>query len=80
MISPKELKLAMQSLGFETKNPLIYTIVAEMDNGLEEGIAFEEFLNVLAAKLGDRQSKEGIDRVFDLFDGDKDVATFLLQA
>ena len=63
----------MQSLGFETKNPIIYNIIAEMDTGMNEGITFDDFLNVLAAKLGDRQSQEGIGRIFELFDCDKSV-------
>ena len=74
MISVKDLKGAMQSLGFETKNPLIYNIIVEMDTGLDEGIAFEQFMKILADKLGDRQSAEGIGRVFELFDCDKNVS------
>ena len=72
VINPRDLKGAMQSLGFETKNPIIYNIIAEMDTG-EEGMTFEDFLNVLGAKLGDKQSKEGIERIFELFDTDKSV-------
>ncbi len=72
-INPKDLKGAMQSLGFETKNPIIYNIIAEMDTGSDEGITFDSFLNTLAAKLGDRQSQEGIGRIFELFDADKSV-------
>ena len=63
----------MQSLGFETKNPIIYSIIAEMDTGADEGITFDMFLITLAAKLGDRQSKDGIERIFELFDCDKSV-------
>lgn len=72
-INPKDLKGAMQSLGFETKNPIIFDIIAGMDKGLDEGISFEQFLNILGEKLGDRQTKEGIDRIFCLFDSDKNV-------
>ena len=73
VINPKDLKGAMQSLGFKTKNPIIYNIIAEMDTGSDEGITFEVFLNTLAAKLGDTQSQEGISRIFELFDADKSV-------
>jgi len=31
MIDPKELKAAMQSLGFESKNPTIYQMIADLD-------------------------------------------------
>eukprot|EP00826_Nyctotherus_ovalis_P023579 TRINITY_DN1812_c0_g1_i15.p2 TRINITY_DN1812_c0_g1~~TRINITY_DN1812_c0_g1_i15.p2 ORF type:complete len:124 (-),score=53.80 TRINITY_DN1812_c0_g1_i15:18-389(-) len=72
VINPQDLRSAMQSLGFETKNPIIYNIIAEMDTG--EEMTFEDFLNALGSKLGDRQSKEGIARIFELFDTDKSVS------
>ena len=31
LIDPKELKAAMQSLGFESKNPTIYQMIADLD-------------------------------------------------
>ena len=31
VIDPKELKAAMQSLGFEAKNPTIYAMIADLD-------------------------------------------------
>mmetsp|Transcript_46116 Transcript_46116/g.64086 ORF Transcript_46116/g.64086 Transcript_46116/m.64086 type:complete len:84 (-) Transcript_46116:204-455(-) len=31
-IDPKELKAAMQSLGFESKNPTIYQMIADLEN------------------------------------------------
>ena len=31
LIDPKELKAAMQSLGFENKNPTIYKMIADLD-------------------------------------------------
>lgn len=75
VINPQDLRGAMQSLGFETKNPIIFNIIAEMDAG--EEMSFEDFLNALGSKLGDRQSKEGIARIFDLFDTDQSVTCTL---
>ena len=68
-IDPKELKAAMQSLGFEQKNPTIYQMIADLE---QEGnsIDFETFLNAITAKLGDKETKEGIKKIFDLFDDD----------
>jgi len=43
-INPRDLKAAMQSLGFETKNPIIFGIISEMDTGSEEGITFHYIL------------------------------------
>ena len=72
VINPQDLRGAMQSLGFETKNPIIFNIISDMSNGDE--MSFDDFLNALGGKLGDRQSKEGIERIFELFDTDKTVS------
>jgi Ca2+-binding EF-hand superfamily protein len=50
-IDPKELRAAMQSLGFENKNPTIYQMIAELED-LEKEIDFEEFLDAITNKLG----------------------------
>ncbi|MCL4112363.1 UNVERIFIED_CONTAM: hypothetical protein GTU68_039654 [Idotea baltica] len=65
-IDPRELKSAMQSLGFESKNPTIFNLIADLE---AEGrdIDFEAFLDGITSKLG---NKNGINRIFDLFDDD----------
>merc|ERR1719235_657847 len=71
-IDPKELKAAMQSLGFETKNPTIYQMIDDLDRDSTGGaIDFEEFLDAICSKLGDRESRDGIGKIFSLFDDDK---------
>ena len=72
MIEPKELISAMQSLGFEQKNPVIYNMIADLDVPENaQGINFDHFLDSITAKLGNKESKEGIARIFELFDTDK---------
>mmetsp|Transcript_20505 Transcript_20505/g.49802 ORF Transcript_20505/g.49802 Transcript_20505/m.49802 type:complete len:166 (+) Transcript_20505:53-550(+) len=70
-IDPKELKAAMQSLGFESKNPTIYQMIADLDRESSGAIDFEEFLDAITSKLGDKESKDGISKIFNLFDDDK---------
>ena len=36
-----------------------------------QGINFDHFLDSITAKLGNKESKEGIARIFELFDTDK---------
>mmetsp|Transcript_6406 Transcript_6406/g.8921 ORF Transcript_6406/g.8921 Transcript_6406/m.8921 type:complete len:167 (+) Transcript_6406:67-567(+) len=69
-IDPGELKAAMRSLGFETKNPTIFQMIADLD---QDGstIGFEDFLDAITAKLGDKESRDGIHKIFNLFDDDK---------
>ncbi|CAD8054527.1 unnamed protein product [Paramecium primaurelia] len=68
-VDPRELKAAMQSLGFDQKNPTIFNMIAELEN---EGtdIDFDQFLDAITSKLGNRESRDGINKIFDLFDDD----------
>ena len=71
-IDPKELKAAMESLGFENKNPTIYHMIAELDTPENSGgISFDMFLDAITARLGNKETKDGIFRIFELFDDDK---------
>merc|ERR1719408_575441 len=71
-IDPRELKAAMQSLGFETKNPTIFQMIADLDQDSHGGpIDFEEFLDAITQKLGDKETRDGIQKIFNLFDDDK---------
>jgi centrin-1 len=50
-IDPKELKAAMQSLGFEAKNQTIYQMIGDIDKDGSGEIDFEEFLDMMTAKM-----------------------------
>ena len=82
-IDPKELKAAMQSLGFDSKNPTIYQLIADLDTPEAErngGISFDDFVDAINDKLGDKESKEGIRRIFDLFIDDPNADTITLSS
>ena len=71
LIDPAELKAAMHSLGFENKNPVIFKMIADLNTPENAaGINFDHFLDSITAKLGNKETKEGIGRIFDLFDDD----------
>ena len=70
-IDPKELKAAMQSLGFEAKNQTIYQMIGDIDKDGSGSIDFEEFLDMMTAKMSDKDSREDIMKVFNLFDDDQ---------
>lgn len=46
----------MQSLGFESKNPTIFQMISELEGEGRE-IDFEEFLDAITSKLGDKESR-----------------------
>merc|ERR1712064_201263 len=58
MIDVRELKAAMRALGFEVEND---------GNGT---IEFGEFLEMMTGKMGEKDSREDIEKVFKLFDDD----------
>jgi Ca2+-binding EF-hand superfamily protein len=82
-IDPAELKAAMQSLGFDSKNPTIFQLIADLDtpdNNKNGGIDFENFVEAINNKLGDKETKEGIERIFNLFIDDPNQNTINLNS
>lgn len=73
-IDPKELKHAMQSLGFDSKNPTVFRMIMELDRDMTGMIEFDQFLDAITSKLGDKETREGISKIFALFDDDKSGA------
>merc|ERR1712137_855908 len=70
-ISVNELTSAMKSLGFDVKHAVVYNMVSDLDSDGSGEIEFDEFLEVMTAKISDKNTKEEIDRVFKLFDKDR---------
>lgn len=60
----------MQSLGFEAKNATIYQMIGDIDKDGSGSIDFEEFLDMMTAKMSDKDSRADIMKVFNLFDDD----------
>ena len=75
-IDPSEIKETMRQLGFDAKNPTIYKIIEDLDTEESKsngGITFSEFSEIMQKRLGDRESKEGVRRIFDLFVDDENA-------
>lgn len=70
-IDPKELKSAMQTLGFEGKNHAVFQMISDIDKDGHGSIDFNEFLDLITAKMSDNDSREDIQKVFNLFDDDR---------
>jgi Ca2+-binding EF-hand superfamily protein len=69
-IDPKVLKSAMVSMNFKQKSPIVFDMICQMEN-YGRNITFEEFLEEISKQLGNREDREGIDKIFDLFDEEK---------
>ena len=66
-----ELKAAMTSLGFESKNQTIYQMISDLDADGSGQIDFEEFLELMTARVSDKDNRENIRKIFNLFDDEK---------
>lgn len=74
-----ELKAAMTSLGFEAKNQTIYQMISDLDADGSGQIDFDEFLRLMTARISDKDSREDIRKVFNLFDDEKTGNVSLTQ-
>jgi Ca2+-binding EF-hand superfamily protein len=77
-INPAELKQAMQSLGFNDRNPTIFSMICDLDtpqNAKNGGIDLDTFVDAINNKLGDKESDEGIRRIFQLFTSDPNATS-----
>lgn len=54
----------------------IKKMIADIDKDGSGTIDFEEFLQMMTAKMGERDSKEEIMKAFRLFDDDETVSIF----
>merc|ERR1711865_1146006 len=66
-IDVRELKAAMRSLGFEIKNEELKKMVSDIDG---DGNGTIEFVELMTGKMGEKDSREDIEKVFKLFDDD----------
>merc|ERR1712151_561409 len=69
-IDYRELKAAMQALGFDVKNDELKKMITDIDADGSGHIEFPEFLEMMTGKMGEKDTKEEIMKVFKLFDND----------
>ena len=68
-INPNELKEAMQSLGLDERSKIIYEMISSIDEETDR-LDFKEFLDLMTARMSEKDSREDIKKVFKLFDED----------
>ncbi|KAL3370750.1 hypothetical protein AABB24_007670 [Solanum stoloniferum] len=70
-IDAKELNVAMRALGFEATEEEINRMIAEVDKDGSGAIDFDEFVHMMTAKFGERDTKEELMKAFHIIDQDK---------
>lgn len=79
IVDPQELKRAFEQLGFQGSNKFVYQILAELDDDQSGGIDFAEFLRLATAKMGEKDSRAEIDKVWGSFDVNRSVKIMLFR-
>ena len=79
---PKEFKANMESTGMHEKESLIYSIFDDLDTEEAEnnGVTFKQLIEAINKKLGNRNTKEGARKIFELFVDKKGSQTITLHA
>ena len=77
-IDTEELKAALKNLGIDAKNQTLSNMMADLDKDNSGQIDFGEFIDMMTAKMSDRDTKEDLEKVFRLFLGDDDKSDKIL--
>jgi centrin-1 len=70
-IDTKELKAAMVSLGFESKNGAIFQMITDLDSDGNGNIDFAEWLGLMTTKIGDKNTRANYSKVFAMYDDER---------
>ncbi len=69
-IDPVEINKVLEELGLDRRNPFILKLI----DGLREKnkpIGFDEFIDIIASRVGETKTKDGLRRVYALYDKDE---------
>ncbi|KAL8105220.1 hypothetical protein AgCh_029133 [Apium graveolens] len=72
-IDAKEMTVAMRALGFEMNDEQIHQMIADVDKDGSGAIDFDEFVYMMTAKIGERDSKDELMKAFQVIDQDKNM-------
>ncbi|KAL0210419.1 hypothetical protein RCL1_004855 [Eukaryota sp. TZLM3-RCL] len=69
-IDASELRIAMKALGLESSRTDVSRLIAEVGTHSDSVITFDEFRQMMARKLANRDPTEEMTKAFELFDHD----------
>ena len=82
-INAREIRGAMQSIGYDEKNPVVYGVITELDNPRNKnsgGATFSDFCQTVNYRVPDRETTEDLRKVFNLFLDDPNSDTTSLES
>ncbi|CAE7696794.1 Icl1d [Symbiodinium sp. CCMP2456] len=69
-INPRDLRACVQSLNLR-RNQVVHHILNDLERQGGKPLDFGAFLDLMTAKMGERDTKEDVSKVFRLFDDDR---------
>ena len=82
-INAKEIRSAMQNIGFDEMNPGVYEVMTELDNPRNKnlgGATFNDFCQTVNNRIPERETTEDLRKVFNLFLDDPNATTTSLSS
>jgi Ca2+-binding EF-hand superfamily protein len=82
-INAREIRSAMQNIGFDEKNPGVYEVMTELDNPRNKnlgGASFNDFCQTVNNRIPERETTEDLRKVFNLFLDDPNATTTSLAS
>ena len=82
-IDAREIRGAMQSIGFDETNPTVYEVITELDNPRNKntgGASFSDFCQTVNYRVPEKETTEDLRRVFNLFLDDPNSNTTSLES
>nr|BAC43748.1 spasmin 1 [Zoothamnium arbuscula] len=66
-IDPEEIEKVLEELGLKGRSKIVFEMISGL-RALNRPIKLDEFLEIVASKAGDTKSREGLAKVFELWD------------
>ena len=82
-INAREIRTAMQNIGFDEKNPGVYEVMTELDNPRNKnlgGASFNDFCQAVNNRIPERETTEDLRKVLNLFLDDPNATTTSLAS
>ena len=82
-IDAREIKYAMQSIGYDENNPNVFQVVSELDtvrNKNSGGASFNDFCQAVNLRIPEKETTEDLRKVFNLFLDDPNSNTTTLAS
>ena len=72
-IDPSEISKVLEELGVDKRNPFILNLIYALRDK-NRPVTFDEFVDIVCSRVGETKTKDGLKRVFAIFDSNEDGA------